>query len=119
MEKIISLSYELKNLLDTDLRVIDCSKKEQAMSNDPLAMSMSYKKDLAIDEYEFALNHFKKESKEVEIAQKKLHEAKLALDSVPSVQEYLKSYSKVRDLYLEINDILFSFMNRHICKGKH
>ena len=85
------------------------------MSNDEIAMKLSYKKDLAVDSYDFAISHFPKESKEVKKAQEELHLAKLELDKCESVRNYLDAYSKVRDLYMEINSILFSFINNHLC----
>lgn len=115
MEKVIELAYQLKTLLDNDERVIECNKLEKIMSNDPKAMELSYKKDLAVDSYDFALNHFKEDSDEVKKAREELHKAKLALDTSESVSNYLKSYSKVRDLYMKINQILFSFMDQHMC----
>lgn len=119
MDKVIELAYELKSLIALDERVIELNKNEEIMNNDNLAMSLAYKKDLAVDEYEFAINHFKDNSNEVMVAQKKLHEAKLNLDTCESVRNYLKSYSKVRDLYLEINNILFSILNLNLKEGRN
>ena len=115
MEKVIELAYELKSLLDNDERVIQCNKLESIMANDEEAMKLSYKKDLAVDQYDFAISHFPKDSKEVKSAQEGMHLAKLELDKCESVRNYLDAYSKVRDLYMEINNILFSFMNNHLC----
>lgn len=115
MEKVYELAYELKDLLSKDERILNLDVLEKKLEQNEEAMALSYKKDLAVDEYEFALNHFGENSKEVETAQKKMHEAKLALDSCPVVKEYLSAYSKVRDLYMEINEILFSFLNQNMC----
>lgn len=117
MEKVIELAYELKALLENDSRILNLNKDEESMKNDNKAMELAYKKDMAIDEYEFALSHFSKDSKEVEAANKKLHEAKLALDSNEIVAKYLKSYAEVRYLYMEINNILFSIINQNLCEG--
>ena len=115
MEKVIELAYELKSLLDNDERVNKCNELEKIMANDDSAMRLSYKKDLAVDSYDFALSHFPKDSEEVKKAQQELHLAKLELDKCESVRNYLIAYSKVRDLYMEINNILFSFLNNHLC----
>jgi len=115
MEKVIELAYQLKSLLDNDERIIKCNELEKIMSNDEIAMKLSYKKDLAVDSYDFAISHFPKESKEVKKAQEELHLAKLELDKCESVRNYLDAYSKVRDLYMEMNNILFSFLNNHLC----
>lgn len=117
MEKVFKLAYELKSLIDNDSRIKELNLLEESMKNDTKAMELSYKKDMAIDEYEFALNHFAKDSEEVKKADKKLYEAKLALDTCESVAKYLKSYAEVRDLLMNINQILFSFINQNLCEA--
>lgn len=118
MEKIYELAYQLNQEISSDSRVILLDEIEKKMNDDEEVMALSYKKDVAVDNYEFALNHFGEKSKEVEEAQKKLHEAKLALDSHPVVREYLEAYGKVRDMYFEINELLFSMLNRNLCEIK-
>ena len=49
-----------------------------------------------------------KDSDEVKTAHHELFLKKEALDKHPLVREYLKAYGQVRDLYYQINDILFS-----------
>ena len=46
---------------------------------------------------------------------KELHEAKLALDNHPLVKEYLSCYKEVRELYSELNNILFANFNSNLC----
>ena len=116
MEKVLELTYELKNLLENDPRIINLNKLEEIMKNDKDAMAKSYKKDMAVDKYEFAFNHFSSDSEEVNIAQKELYEAKKELDTCESVANYLKAYSEVRDLYMEINKILFSILDQNFEK---
>ena len=48
-------------------------------------------------------------------ALKELHEAKLNLDNHPLVREYLNAYAEVRELYGEINEILFSNFASNLC----
>ena len=38
---------------------------------------------------------------------------KEALDNHPLVKEYLKAYSEVRDLYFQVNEILFNDTSLH------
>ena len=38
---------------------------------------------------------------------------KEALDNHPLVKSYLKAYSEVRDLYFQINEILFNDLSLH------
>ena len=118
MDDIYSLSYELKDLLTNDPRIIRLNELEEKMNKSEEVMALAYQKDLAITSYSDALNHFTKESEEVKKAQHELHVKKEALDNHPLVKEYLKAYSEVRNLYYELNDILFSNLNLNMkgCK---
>ena len=118
MENIYSLSYELKDLLTNDPRIIRLNELEKKMNENEEVMTLAYQKDLAVTEYSDALNHFSKDSEEVKKAQHNLHAKKEALDNHPLVRDYLKAYSEVRDLYFELNDILFSNLNLNMkgCK---
>ena len=81
------------------------------MSNDNEVIALAYQKDLAVSNYSDALNHFADDSKEVIKARKELHEKKLALDTHPLVREYLDAYKEVRDLYIQMNALLFDGLN--------
>ena len=118
MDDIYSLSYELKDLLANDTRIIRLNELEKKMTENEEVMALAYQKDLAVTEYSDALNHFAKDSEEVKKAQHNLHIKKEALDNHPLVRDYLKAYSEVRDLYFELNDILFSNLNLNMkgCK---
>ena len=118
MDDIYSLSYELKDLLINDPRIVRLNELEKKMNTSEEVMALAYQKDLAVSEYSDALNHFAKDSEEVKKAQHNLRLKKEALDNHPVVKEYLKAYSEVRDLYYELNDILFSNLNLNMkgCK---
>ncbi len=118
MERIYQLSYELKELLSSDERVILLNSLEKEMNDNEEVMKLSYKKDMEVSNLEFMMNHFSNESEEVKMAQKKLHEAKLELDNHPLVRKYLNAYSEVRDLYMNINEKLFSVLNVNLCSSK-
>ena len=111
MKDIYSLSYELKDLLSNDERLILLNMLETKMNESEEVMALAYQKDLAVSAYSDALNHFAKDSEEIKKAQHDLHVKKEALDNHPLVKEYLKAYSEVRDLYFQINEILFSNLN--------
>ena len=115
---IYNLAHELKELLANDERIKTLNSLEEKMNNDNQVMSLAYQKDMACLKYSDALNHYTRESKEVKEAQKELHEKKLALDTNETVRDYLKAYSAVRDLYAEINDILFSGLNAKLKEHK-
>ena len=118
MDDIYSLSYELKDLLTNDPRIIHLNELEKKMNESEEVMALAYQKDVAVTEYSDALNHFSRDSEEVKNAQHNLHIKKEALDNHPLVREYLKAYSEVRDLYYQLNDILFSNLNLNMrgCK---
>lgn len=116
-EELISQIYQLKNALNSDKRVKDLEEAEKEMNNSVEVALLAQKKEEAADDYNFALSHFKKDSEEVIKAQKALYKAKLALDEHLLVANYTKKYIVVRDLYNEINDILFSIINKDKCTG--
>lgn len=114
-EDIYTKAENLKELLNHDERVIRLNELEQKMNNNEEVMALAYQKDLAVLNYSDTLNHFKEDSKEAEEAMKKLHDAKLKLDSHPLVKEYLSSYREVRELYSQINEILFANFASNLC----
>ncbi len=118
MNDIYSLSYELKDLLDNDERIILLDNLEKKMNENEEVMALAYQKDLAISQYSDALNHYSKDSEEVKKAHHELFLKKEALDKHPLVREYLAAYSEVRDLYYQINDILFNNLNLRLKEHK-
>ena len=105
---IYTLACELKELLDNDQRIKDLNEKEEAMKNSEEVKALVEKKEQAVSLY---VNSSKE-------GQKMLHQRKLELDSHHLVRDYLDAYIKVRDLYFEINDILFSGLNTHLKEHK-
>ena len=104
---IYTLAYELKELLEADQRIKDLNKKEEAMKNSEEVKALVEKKEQAVSLY---IDSPK--------GQKLLHQSKLELDNHPLVRDYLDAYIKVRDLYFEINDILFSGLNTRLKERK-
>ena len=119
MEENIYLKAEkLKELLNQDERVVRLNELEKKMNEDEEVMALAYQKDIAVTEYSDALNHFAKDSDKVKKAQHNLHIKKDALDNHPLVRDYLKAYQEVRELYFNLNDILFSNLNLHLKEHK-
>ena len=114
VSNIYLLAGELKDLLDNDERIIRLNKLENELNNNEEVMALSYQKDLAVSSYSDALNHFTNNSEEIKKYQHELFLKKEALDNHPLVKEYLKAYSEVRDLYFQINEILFNDLSLHI-----
>ncbi len=116
MGKDIYLEAEkLKETLQSDPRIIRLNELEKEMNDSEEVMALAYKKDMAVVNYSDILNHFSNESKEAQEALKALHQAKLDLDNHPLVKDYLKAYKEVRELYGEINEILFSNFSASLC----
>lgn len=114
VSNIYLLAGELKDLLDNDERIIRLNKLENELNNNEEVMALSYQKDLAVSSYSDALNHFANNSEEIKKYQHELFLKKETLDNHPLVKEYLKAYSEVRDLYFQINEILFNDLSLHI-----
>ena len=113
VSNIYLLAGELKDLLDNDERIIRLNKLENELNNNEEVMALSYQKDLAVSSYSDALNHFANNSEEMKKYQHELFLKKEVLDNHPLVKEYLKAYSEVRDLYFQINEILFNDLSLH------
>ena len=113
VSNIYLLAGELKDLLDNDERIIRLNKLENELNNNEEVMALSYQKDIAVSSYSDALNHFANNSEEMKKYQHDLFLKKEALDNHPLVKSYLKAYSEVRDLYFQINEILFNDLSLH------
>ena len=113
VSNIYLLAGELKDLLDNDERIIRLNKLENELNNNEEVMALSYQKDLAVSSYSDALNHYANNSEEIKKYQHELFLKKEALDNHPLVKEYLKAFSEVRDLYFQINEILFNDSSLH------
>lgn len=114
-EEIIQKAYSLNEELKNDERVIRLNRLENELNNNDEVMALAYAKDVKADNYSEMVRLFKDESEEANRARIALAEAKTKLDTHPLVKEYLKAYQVVRDLYNEINAILFNGFNPSIC----
>ena len=111
---------ELKEAIAADPRVKALEGLEKKLSQDEEVLSLSKAKDEAERKYNEVLRVFAAESSKAKEAQKALFAAKLALDEHPLVKEYNAAFVAVKDLYLMMDDILFSsFRHPHSCGGKH
>lgn len=108
------LAMELKQILENDFRLNVLNELEAKMNQDEVVMALAYQKDIASAEYSDALNHFSEDNENTIKARQKLYLRKKALDEHHLVRQYLSAYSQVRDLYLEINNLLFGDLNMHM-----
>ena len=113
-DNIYFLASELKDLLNNDPRIIRLNELEKKLENSEEVMALSYQKDAATSAYSDALNHYQEGSEELKKYQREMYHKKEALDNHPLVREYLQAYSEVRDLYFQINDILFKDLSLHL-----
>ena len=105
----------LKSMLDSDERIIALNKLDKEMSNNEEVMKLSYALDVASSKYSDMLSIYREDSKEVKEARLALVAAKENLYSHPLVKQYLEVYSRVRDLYMEVDNILFADYKRGGC----
>ncbi len=99
--------YELRYVIRNDKRFLALKELDEKLNENEEVMKLSYQKEMAIVEYEDALNHFGKNSEELKKAQQKLAKCKLELDNHPLVKEYYLALRKVREMDQQINDKLF------------
>ena len=96
---------EYRSILENDPRIKKLEEIESSLSKDEEVKALSFALKQKEEEFEEARSHYGEKSPLSKAAQKKLYEAKLALDQHPS---YNKAYIAVKDLFLYIDDILFS-----------
>lgn len=113
MKEIIKAASELKETILQDERYLSLLQKEKRMQEDEEVIRLAYKKDIKENEYNDALRHFSKDSKEVKKAQKEFYLAKKELESHPIVIDYLKAYQEVRLLLENVNEILFKDLSEN------
>ena len=109
MEKnLLSALEELKEALESDSRLIKVKEAEALCVSNIEVQRLSKAKDEAKELYSSLKGKRPSNDPELVEAEKKLYQAKLALDNHPLVKDYTSKYIKVRDLYMAIDDILFS-----------
>jgi hypothetical protein len=109
----------LEAALKEDPRILQLNALEAKLQKDEDVHTLSLAKDAAESAYNDWIAHHDEAMAESKALQKKLYEAKLALDSNPLVQEYNAAYIVVRDLYMQIDDLLFhDFRTPNHCEVK-
>ena len=116
--ELLSLTYQLKELLENDSRVLLLNEAEKKMNESDEVMSLAYKKDMALDKYNEMLKYYSDDSEEVRKARQELSSAKKNLEEHILVRDYLTKYQEVRMLYEKINNELFSYLNSNMCPSK-
>lgn len=110
----------LKDALKGDPRVLALEKAEAALTASPEVIELAKKKDAAERDYEDCLSYHKETDPEAIKLQKVLYQAKLTLDEHPLSKAYNAAYIPVRDLYMALDDILYSpFRKKSLFEGAH
>ncbi len=113
-EKIYSLSKSINEELNNKEEVKLLNKLEKELNDSYEVYVLSNKKDDALEKYISNKDLYGDDSDITKESLKELKTAKENLNNHPLVKQYLEVYSKVRDLYLQINNILLDDF-----KGEH
>ena len=107
-EQILKLTYSLANSIN-DLEIVKrLNELESKLNGSYEVYLLTNKKDECLEKYNRLSAIYKEDSEELKSALKELKEAKENLNNHILIKEYLSVYSQVRDLYMEIDHILFS-----------
>lgn len=113
-EKIYSLSKSINEELNNKEEVKLLNKLEKELDDSYEVYVLSNKKDEALEKYISNKDLYGDDSDITKESLKELKKAKENLNNHPLVKQYLEVYSKVRDLYLQINNTLLDDF-----KGEH
>ncbi len=106
-EEILKSIASLGEAIKEDARVKRLNALENKLYEDPELIELVKKKNDLERDYESSLSYLSSSSDEARVKEKALYEAKLALDTYPLVKEYNEAYILVRDLYMQMDDIIF------------
>ena len=114
-DKIYFLAKDINSELNNNPDVILLNKLEKELNDSYEVYTLSNKKDEALEKYLSNKEALGEDSEITKQSLKELSLAKEALNNHPLVKEYLSVYSRVRDLYLEINNILLDDFRKGRC----
>jgi cell fate (sporulation/competence/biofilm development) regulator YmcA (YheA/YmcA/DUF963 family) len=107
-ESLLQALEQLKEALNQDPRVQKLVFLEQRVMSEPRVLELSKKMEAAAQAYEDLLVYKKETDPEAKSLQKSLYFCKKALDEDPLVKEYNAAFIAVNDLYMALDDLLFS-----------
>ncbi len=114
-ERIYSLTLKLKDSLEQLKINQELDKLDKELNDSYEVYLLSNKKDDALNNYNTLKDALGESHVDTLKALKELKTAKENLNNHPLVKQYLELYSKVRDIYLEIDHILFSDIFKRSC----
>lgn len=106
-EKLVEKLSLLKTEIIRSKEYQEFIEIEKKLTSNEEVMVLSYKKDMALVEYEDGLKHYSKNSQELININKKLAEATYNLNNHPLVKEYKKKLDALNKLYLEVENIIY------------
>ena len=105
-EKVYFLASEINEELNKSEDIKLLNELDKKLNDSFEVYTLSNKKDEALEKY-ISNKDLYGEDNEITIkSRKELQKAKEELNNHPLVKEYLEVYSRVRDIYLQINNIL-------------
>ena len=107
-EKVYNLASSLNEELNNNPLVKQLNELDKELNDNYEVFKLSNKKDEALEQYLFNKDHYGENHELTIKALKELSIAKEKLNTHPLVKKYLEVYSKVRDLYMQVNDIILS-----------
>ena len=114
-EKIYRLVISLNQEINNNPEVIRLNELEKALNDSYDVYALSNIKDGALEEYSRLKKIYPEDHELVKASLLKVKDAKEKLNNFPLVKEYLAQYAIVRDMYLEIDNILFSDFKKGKC----
>ncbi|MDY4936779.1 MAG: YlbF family regulator [Candidatus Onthovivens sp.] len=106
-EKLVEKLSLLKTAIINSKEYQEFIEIEKKLTSNEEVMVLSYKKDMALVEYEDGLKHYSKNSQELININKNLAEATYNLNNHPLVKEYKKKLDALNKLYLEVENIIY------------
>jgi cell fate (sporulation/competence/biofilm development) regulator YlbF (YheA/YmcA/DUF963 family) len=111
--EIIALSYQLKEQLEHDPRVLRLTELDAALNQNQTLLQLTETYQQAQANYQSMWESYGDDSPHVLRARATLHQVKTQVDSHPLVREYLQAYGQVRMLYQVIQQKIFSPFKSH------
>ena len=98
-ERTLKAIRDLGDALRNDPRIIRLKELEERLYDDESLRPLIERKDAASDDFDRIASYRSPNHPEYVEARKRLHQAKLALDTHPLAEEYTKAYVVVREPY--------------------
>lgn len=108
LDKIDALKKEIENSEEYK----ELLRHNEILENSDDIKILSYRKDVAIFEYQEALKHFNKNSIEVIGKEKVMAKSIYDLNNHELVKNYNKAFASLNSIYKEINVLLFDFYKK-------